>query len=209
MIVLGLTGSIGMGKSNAAAALRRLGVPVAESDCIVHALYRPGGAAVAAVEALFPGTVKDGTVDRRALSERVVKDPAALKRLEAAVHPLVRAAQDKFLRMAASRGHRLVALDVPLLFEVGGDRRADYVVVVSAPPFVQRSRVLHRPGMSDAKLAAMLARQMPDAQKRRRADFVIPTGLSRGHTLRRLKSLVKLLKTRPPPPRHARNRRRH
>ena len=209
MIVLGLTGSIGMGKSNAAAALRRLGVPVAESDRIVHALYRPGGAAVAAVEALFPGTVTDGMVDRAALSERVIKDPAALKKLEAAVHPLVRAAQDKFLRMAAARGYCLVAIDVPLLFEVGGDKRADYVAVVSAPPFVQRSRVLQRPGMSDEKLSAMLARQMPDALKRRRADFVIPTGLSRGHTLRRLKSMVKLLKTRPPKTRHARNRHRH
>ena len=209
MIVLGLTGSIGMGKSNAAAALRRLGVPVAESDRIVHALYRRGGAAVAAVEALFPGTVKDGKVDRAALSERVVKDPAALKKLEAAVHPLVRATQDKFLRVAAARGHGLVAIDVPLLFEVGGDKRVDYVAEVSAPPFVQRSRVLHRRGMSDEKFGALLARQMPDALKRRRADFVIPTGLSRGHTLRRLKSLVKLLKTHPPPARHARNRHRH
>ena len=125
------------------------------------------------------------------------------------MHPLVRAAQDRFIRSAAARRHPVVALDVPLLFETGGDARCDYVAVVSAPRFVQRARVSARAGMTDAKLAALLARQLPDAEKRRRADFVILTGLSRRLTLRRLRSIIRLLKTRPPKTRHARNRRRH
>lgn len=174
MVVIGLTGSIGMGKSAAAAMLRRLGVPVYDADAAVHALYAKGGAAVAPVGAAFPGAVRDGAVDRAALSRLLVADPAGVKRLEAIVHPLARRLQRRFLASAALRRARASVLDIPLLFETGGDRLCDVVFVVSAPAFLQRQRVLARPGMSAEKLALILARQMPDGEKRRRADAVIP-----------------------------------
>ncbi|HEX2018057.1 MAG TPA: dephospho-CoA kinase [Aurantimonas sp.] len=174
MIVLGLTGSIGMGKTTTAHMFAAEGVPVHSADAVVHQLY--AGKAAPLIEAAFPGTLVNGVVDRDRLSARVLDDPAALKRLEAIVHPLVRAQEEAFLDEARKQGTRLVLLDIPLLFETGADSRCDKIVVVTAPPEIQRERVLARPGMSEAKLAAILARQVPDEAKRARADFVIDTG---------------------------------
>ncbi len=194
MLVIGLTGSIGMGKSSAAVMLRRLGLPVHDADAAVHKLMAQGGAAVAAVEAAFPGVVQDLQVDRGRLGAKVLGDDAALKRLEAILHPLVRAEARAFLAKHARQRRPLVVLDIPLLFETGGDALCDAVIVVSAPLFAQRARVLRRPGMTEAKMQAILARQLPDAQKRRRADFVVQTGLSKGRTLRQLAAIVRLLR---------------
>ncbi len=193
MLVIGLTGSIGMGKSTAAAMLRRLGLPVHDADAAVHRQMACGGAAVAAVEAAFPGVTRDAAIDRGLLGARVLGDAAALKRLEAILHPLVRAEARAFLAKQARLRRLLAVLDIPLLFETGGDRLCDAVIVVSAPPFIQRARVLRRPGMTDAKMQAILARQLPDAEKRRRADFVVHTGLNKAHTLRQLAGIVRLL----------------
>jgi dephospho-CoA kinase len=179
MRILGLTGSIGMGKSTAAAMFRRDGIAVHDADAVVHDLLRRGGAAVPAVEAAFPGVVRDGAVDRRALGAQVFGDPAALRRLEAILHPLVRRRLRRFLLQAGRRGDALVVLDIPLLFETGGERFCDGVAVVSALRLLQRQRVLARPGMTTEKFAAILAAQMPDGEKRRRADWVVPTGLGR------------------------------
>lgn len=190
MRVLGLTGGIGTGKSTAAAAFRRMGVPVFDADAAVHRLQARGGRAVAPIAAAFPGSVRDGRVDREALRRAVLGDPAALARLEGVVHPLVRAEERRFLARARRAGRSLVVLDVPLLFETGGDRRVDAVVVASAPAAVQRARVLRRPGMTPARLAAILARQVPDGRKRRLADAVIRTGLSRRHALRAVRRIV-------------------
>ena len=176
MILLGLTGSIGMGKTTTARLFEAEGVPVYDADAAVHALDAKGGAAVEAVEALFPGVTSDGAVDRARLSERVLNDPAALKRLEATVHPMAAAARAGFFEKARAAGAKVVVLDVPLLFETGSDGQMDAVVVVSAPAEIQRERVLARPGMTPEKLEAILARQMPDAEKRERADFVIDSG---------------------------------
>jgi dephospho-CoA kinase len=175
MIILGLTGSIGMGKSTVAAMFAEEGAPCFDSDAAVHALYAQDGAAVAPVEAAFPGVTKDGAIDRVALSALVVGDAEAIKRLEAIVHPLVRRAQAEFLRANRDTGALYVVLDIPLLFETGGVNLVDKVVVVSAPADVQRARVLARPGMTEEKFEAILARQTPDAEKRARADFVIDT----------------------------------
>ena len=185
--VLGLTGSIGMGKSTTAALFEEQGVPVHDSDETVHRLYK--GAAAPAIEAAFPGTVSHGVVDRSLLAAKVLGDPAALQRLEAIVHPLVRADADAFLERHRVLGTPVVVLDIPLLFETDGRGRVDKVVVVSAPPQVQRTRVLARAGMTEAKLDAILARQLPDAQKRRMADFVIDTG----HGLDRARAQVAAL----------------
>jgi dephospho-CoA kinase len=198
MIVVGLTGSIGMGKSTAADLLRRLGVPVYDADQAVHRLLARGGRAVPAVARRFPEVVRDGAVDRGALGRRVFGDPAALKALEAIVHPLVFEAQRRFLRAHAMRRTRLVVLDIPLLFEAGGARRCAAAVVVSAPAPVQRQRVLRRPGMTAEKFAAILAKQMPDAEKRRRADVVIPTGLGKRLTRQRLRRALARLENRAP-----------
>lgn len=194
MLILGLTGSIGMGKSAAGQALVRLGVPVHDADRAVHELLAKDGAAVAAVGAAFPDVVAGGAVDRGRLGARVFGDPAALRRLEAILHPLVRRDADDFVAHQARLRRPLVVLDVPLLFEAGEDARCDAVAVVSAPRFVQEARVLARPGMTRARLAAVRAEQMPDAEKRRRADFVIRTGLSRRHALRQLAAVVRLLR---------------
>ncbi len=176
-VVLGLTGSIGMGKSATAAMFARLGVPVHDADAAVHALYGPGGAAAAAIGAAFPGVLDpQGGVDRTRLRAAVLDAPGRMAALEAIVHPLVRAASTDFL--ARHGAAPLVVLDIPLLYETGGEARCDAVAVVSAPPEVQRARVLARPGMTEAAFAAILAKQMPDAEKRARADFVIDT--SRG-----------------------------
>jgi dephospho-CoA kinase len=194
MKVIGLTGSIGMGKTTAALLLRRLGVPVHDADAAVHRLLSKGGEAVAAVGAAFPGVVREGAVDRKALGARVFADAAAMRRLEQILHPLVRQDSARFLRQARRLRARAAVLDVPLLFEVGRDRDCDATLVVSAPPFVQRARVLARPGMSERRFQEVLARQMPDAEKRRRADYVVPTGLGRRHTLRRLRRVLKNLR---------------
>jgi dephospho-CoA kinase len=175
MIIVGLTGSIGMGKSTTSAMFEAEGVPVYDSDAAVHALYAPGGAAVAPVEAAFPGVVVEGAIDRVRLSARVLGNPEALKALEAIVHPLVGSDRIAFFEKATAAGKDIVVLDVPLLYETGGDKRVDKVVVVSAPAEVQRARVMARPDMDAAKFAAILARQLPDAEKRARADFVIDT----------------------------------
>jgi dephospho-CoA kinase len=176
MLVLGLTGSIGMGKTTAARFFAEEGVPVLDADAVVHQLY--DGEAVAAIEKAFPGTSRDGRIDREELSRRVVGSPEALKQLEAIVHPLVRAAQARFLADAERSGAPVAVLDVPLLFETGGDRRVDAVVVVSAPADVQRARTLDRAGMTAEKFEALLQKQMPDDEKRRRADFVVDTSQS-------------------------------
>jgi dephospho-CoA kinase len=173
MFTLGLTGSVGMGKSATARFFADEGVPVYDADAVVHRLYE--GEAVAPIEAAFPGTTATGKVDRGKLAARVLDDAAALKRLEAIVHPLVQASERRFLADAEARGAQVAVLDIPLLFETGGERRVDAVVVVSAPPEVQRERVLARPGMTVEKFAAILAKQMPDAEKRARADFVVDT----------------------------------
>jgi dephospho-CoA kinase len=173
MIVIGLTGSIGMGKSTVAQMFAEEGAPAFNSDDAVHALYAQGGAAVGPVEAAFPGVMKEGAIDRAVLSARVVDHPEAIKQLEAIVHPLVRQAQAEFLE--AHRGAAAVVLDIPLLFESGGAARVDKIAVVSAPANVQRARVTARPGMTEEKFAYLLSRQMPDAEKRARADFVIDT----------------------------------
>ena len=195
MIVLGLTGSIGMGKSTTAAMFEAEGVPVYDSDAAVHALYAAGGAAVAPDETAFPGVVTDGAIDRAKLSARVVGDPEALAKLEAIVHPLVGAHRIGFFDKARAEGHEIVVLDVPLLFETGGQKSVDKVVVVSAPPEVQRARVLARPEMTPEKLEAILARQLPDAEKRARADFVIDTGQGVDHARAQVRDLLTLLRT--------------
>ncbi|WP_029012510.1 dephospho-CoA kinase [Niveispirillum irakense] len=194
MIVLGLTGSIGMGKSTAASMLRGLGCPVHDADAAVHALYRQGGAAVPVIAKLFPSVIRDGAVDRAALGRVVLGDTAAMRRLEAAVHPLVQQQSRAFLVQQARRGVPLVVMDVPLLFEGGGWKRVDYIAVVTAPPSLQRARVLARPGMTVEKFNHILARQMPDVMKRQLADFVIPTGLGRHFTLQHLQRIVTLLR---------------
>jgi dephospho-CoA kinase len=194
VIILGLTGSIGMGKSTAASALRQMGVPVHDADASVHHLMNHGGAAVGFVEAAFPGTAPGGAIDRKALGARVSADPAALKRLESILHPMVRAQEQIFLRTARARRHPVVVLDIPLLYETGGDKRCDAVIVVTAPKFLQDQRVLKRPGMTRQRLNEILAKQMPDAEKRRRADFVVQTGNGKRATRQALARILDRLK---------------
>ena len=182
MLVLGLTGSLGMGKSTVAAMFARAGIPVFDADHSVHALYAKDGAAVAAVEAAFPGMTVDGAIDRVRLGRRVVGDAAAFARLESIVHPLVRTREDAFRVRAAGEGRRIVLLDLPLLFEIAADKRVDAVVVVSTTFACQRERVLARPGMNEERFAALLARQVPDAEKRARAHFVVDTGSTLAET---------------------------
>ncbi|MEQ8967636.1 MAG: dephospho-CoA kinase [Azospirillaceae bacterium] len=198
MIVLGLTGSIGMGKTTAAGLLRRLGVPVHDADAAVHRLTARHGAALPAIALAFPGVVADGRLDRRALGARVFGDPAELARLEAILHPLVQTSSRAFLKRCAFAGRRVAALDIPLLFETGAEARCDLVVVVSAPALIQRQRVLSRPGMTPEAFAAVLARQMPDREKRRRADRVVPTGLGLRPTLQGLDAAVRLAESMTP-----------
>ena len=176
MILLGLTGSIGMGKSTTTAMFADLGAVIWNADDAVHALYAKGGAAVGPVGEAFPGVVVDGAVDRSRLAEALGRDETAFRRLETLVHPLVAAGRLTELEAARAAGVRLAVLDIPLLFETGGDRGVDAVVVVSADAAIQRRRVLSRPGMTEARFEAILARQMPDAEKRERADFVVNTG---------------------------------
>jgi dephospho-CoA kinase len=195
MRILGLTGSIGMGKSTAAAMLKRMGIPVHEADRAVHGLFQHGGAAVRPIADAFPGVVVDGAVDRQRLGARVFGDEGARRRLEAIVHPLVRAEARRFLRRHRLGRTPLVVLDIPLLFETGGDRLCDAVVVVTAPARLQAMRVLRRPGMTREKFEGIRAAQMPDAEKRRRADFVVYTSLGKHDTLRQLRRIVRMLRS--------------
>lgn len=197
MITVGLTGSIGMGKSTTAAMFAAEGVPVYDADAEVHALYAKGGAAVEPLEAAFPGVVVDGAVDRARLSHLVVGKPDELKKLEAIVHPLVGESRVGFFQRAVAEGADIVILDIPLLFETGGEKRMDAVVVVSAPADLQRERVMARPGMDEAKLDAILARQMADAEKRARAHFVIDTGQGLDHARTQVRDVLARLRAGP------------
>jgi len=191
MIVLALTGSIAMGKSRAALAFRLSGVPVFDADAAVHALMAPGGAAVREVAATFPGSLAaDGGIDRLRLGRAVLGDTGALRLLEAILHPRVRAAEGGFMRRCCRAGEGLVLLDIPLLFETRGERRADAVVVVSAHPLLQRQRALRRPGMTDEKLAQIRAKQVPDPVKRRRADYLVPSGADRGRLMAEVRCVI-------------------
>lgn len=192
-LILGLTGSIGMGKSETARMFLAEGVPVFDADAAVHGLMARGGAAVAAVDATFPGVVRDGAVDRTLLGARVFNDQAALHTLERIIHPLVRRLEEDFLAEAAARGAPLVVLDIPLLFETGGEGRCDRVVVVTASADVQKARVMARPGMTGERFATILAKQMPDAEKRRRAHFIIHTEHGLEDARRQVRQLIETL----------------
>jgi dephospho-CoA kinase len=196
-VIVGLTGSIGMGKSTAARMLRQMGVPVYDADAAVHALQAPGGPALPPIEAAFPGVVKNGVLDRQALGARVFGNREALRKLEAIVHPLVARRQRAFLKRAAQRGVPLVVLDIPLLFEGRGERRVDATLVVSAPPFLQRRRVMDRPNMTVEKYAGIQRQQVPDRTKRRLATVVIPTGLGLAPTRAALEKAIAELRKRP------------
>lgn len=193
MIILGLTGSIGMGKSATAGLFREQGVPVYDADAAVHALYAEGGAAVAAIEAAFPGVTESGAIDRSRLRSRVIGDPGAMKRLEGIVHPLAGEAQFDFRRKADAEGAAFAVLDIPLLYETGGNRQCDYTLVVTAPASLQRERVLARPGMTPEAFEAILARQMPDAEKRALADFILSTAHGFDFARDQVRSIVALM----------------
>ena len=194
MKVIGLTGSIGMGKSTTAAMFRDAGIPVYDADAAVHDLYDEGGAAVGPVGAAFPGVVKDGRVDREELRKRVLGQPEALKRLNAIVHPLVGLDRVGFFEAAKASGADMVILDVPLLYETGGHANVDAVVVVSAPPAMQRERVLARPGMTPDRLDAILAQQLADAEKRARAHYVVDTGQGLAHARAQVTDIIAKLR---------------
>lgn len=196
MLLVGLTGSIGMGKSETAKMFARLGIPVYDADAAVHRLYAKGGAAVAPIEAAFPGVSVDGAIDRARLSAHVLNQPEQLKKLEAIVHPLVGRAQLDFLLAAEEAGATMVVLDIPLLYETGGQARVDVVVVVSAPHHVQRARVLQRPGMTEEKFEAIFAKQVPDAEKRQRADFIVETDQGLDHAFAQVEDIVAELEGR-------------
>ena len=189
MIILGLTGSIGMGKSTTAKLFAEAGVPVYDADATVHRLYE--GEAAPAIEAAFPGTTANGKVDRNRLSAQVVHDPAAIKRLEGIVHPMLGASRQKFLRDAEQSGAPVAVVDVPLLYETGGEKRVDAVVVVTTTPEIQRERILARDNMTGEKFDAILARQLPDAEKRKRADFVVDTSHGLDPVRARIRDILK------------------
>ena len=195
MFILGLTGSIGMGKSTTAQLFAEEGVPVHDADAAVHRLYE--GEAVPLIEAAFPGTTESGKVDRQKLAKTVVGNPDALKRLEAIVHPLVAKARDHFLQAAKAAGSAVVVLDIPLLYETGGEALVDVVVVVSASAAIQRQRVLARPGMTIEKFETLLAKQMPDAEKRKRADFILDTGHGIESARDQVREILKQVATMP------------
>ena len=196
MVILGLTGSIGMGKSTAAGMFRYFGVPVHDADASVHRLMAPTGEGFDPIISAFPDVLKDGKIDRQVLGAKVFADPVAMRRLEAILHPLVRTHENRVLKHHRLAGRLLVVLDIPLLFETAGEKRCDHVAVVSAPEFIQRQRVLARVGMTDAKFSAILGKQMPDREKRRKADFIIPTGLGRAVTFATIRTIVDQLENR-------------
>jgi dephospho-CoA kinase len=195
MFILGLTGSIGMGKSTTAKFFAEAGVPVYDADAAVHRLYE--GEASPAIEAAFPGTTANGKVDRDKLATSVLGDGAAIKRLESIVHPLVHAARERFLTETERNGAPIAVLDIPLLFETGGDKRCDAVVVVSAPAELQRQRAFERAGMNEPKLAAIMGNQVPDAEKRRRADFVVDTSQGFEHARAQVRDILARVATMP------------
>ena len=194
--LIGLTGSVGMGKSETAKMFARLGLPVYDADAAVRDLYAEGGAAVGAIGSAFPSAVKNGVVDRQALSEIIAGEKAAFQRLEEIVHPLARDFRRVFLEKASADGAPMAVLDIPLLFETGSEKEVDVVVVVSAPQDVQRARVFERPGMTEEKFAAILARQIPDSEKRAKADFVIDTSKGLGHAVAQVEAIVRALRER-------------
>ena len=196
MLLIGLTGSIGMGKSETAKMFRELGVPVYDADAAVHKLYDKGGKAVEPIRAAFPSAVAGDAVDRKALSRCVLGLPDEMKKLEAIVHPLVGEAQIEFLKENVAAGHEMAVLDIPLLYETGGETRVDVVVVVSAPYDIQKTRVLARPDMDEAKFAAIHAKQTPDAEKRRRADFVVESDKGLDHAREQVSAIIDALKGR-------------
>jgi dephospho-CoA kinase len=195
-LLIGLTGSIGMGKTETAKLFARLGIPTYDADAAVHRLYEPGGAAGPVIGREFPDTVIDGRVDRAALAKRVAPEKNELRRLEAIVHPLVAEDQQRFLEEATAAGADMIVLDIPLLFETGGHARMDAVVVVSAPQEIQRARVLSRPGMTTDKLDHILARQMPDEEKRAQAHFIVETDKGLDHAFAQVKQIVAELRSR-------------
>ena len=196
MLLIGLTGSIGMGKSETAKMFRDEGVPVYDADAAVHKLYEKGGKAVEPLRAAFPSAIVDDAVDRKALSRAVIGMPDEMKKLEAIVHPLVGEAQIEFLRANMEAGHEIAVLDIPLLYETGGETRVDVVVVVSAPYDIQKTRVLARPDMDEAKFAAIHAKQVPDEEKRKRADFVVESDKGLDHARGQVARIVEALKGR-------------
>jgi len=196
MRMIGLTGSIGMGKSTTAAMFREAGIPVYDADAAVHDLYDEGGAAVGPVGEAFPGVVKDGKVDREELRKRVLGQPDELKRLNAIVHPLVGRDRIGFFKAAEDAGADLVILDIPLLYETGGDANVEAVVVVSAPPELQRERVLARPGMTLERLEAILAQQLHDTEKRARAHYLVDTGQGLDHARAQVQAIIADLRKR-------------
>jgi dephospho-CoA kinase len=193
MIVIGLTGSIGMGKTETARMFTQEGIPVSDSDMIVHRLYDKDGAAVKPISATFPGVAAEGRIDREKLAQHLRNHPQDFARLEAIVHPLVRAEQENFLNEARREGASLAVLDIPLLFETGRDRDVDKIVVVSAPAPVQRRRVLARPGMTEEKFVAILARQLPDAEKRARADFIVDSDQGLDYARAQVRHIIDVL----------------
>jgi len=198
MIIIGLTGSIGTGKSTVTKQFAQCGAATLDSDQVVHALLGPGGEAVKAVAKLFPDTYQNGEINRKLLGAEVFGNPEKRKQLEAIVHPLVRKAQEEFIQKARISGSRFVVLDIPLLFETGAEKRCDVTVVTTASLSVQRSRVLAREGMTQEKFNHILAAQMPDAEKRRLGDFVVPTGRGKAESLRRVKQILSQLSSRFP-----------
>ena len=192
-VIIGLTGSIGMGKTTASGMLRGLGLPICDSDLLVHDLLAKGGAAVSSVGDVFDDVIKNGEVDRVALGKKVFSNLEVLKKLEGIIHPLVRAKQVQFIKTCRRQKYVTGVLDVPLLYEVKTDRLCDFTVVVSAPDFIQKQRVMARPGMTQERFGETLARQMPDIEKRKRADFVVPTGLNKRHTLNHLFKIIRTL----------------
>jgi len=197
MIVIGLTGSIGMGKSTVAKQFRACGAAVCDSDAIVHRLLAPKGAAAAEISRLFPGTVKSGVIDRKLLGKEVFGNNAKLRKLEAALHPLVHEAQDRFIRRARAYSKKVVVLDIPLLFETGGEERCDATVVATAPAALQRQRVFRRTHMTEEKFAQILSRQMKDSEKRRRADFIVHTGQGKSASLKEVRRIIAYLLKKP------------
>ena len=201
--VIGLTGSIAMGKTETARLFAAEGIPVHDADAAIHKLYGPGGAAVTKIAQAFPGTVRNGMVDRAALSACVTADPAALKKLEELVHPLVTAERESFLNDAAERGEAIVLLDIPLLFETGAEAGLDAVVVVSAPAAVQRARALSRSGMTAEKFETLLARQLPDVDKRAKAHFLVVTDQGMDHARAQVRMILAAIREKIQKPRHA------
>jgi dephospho-CoA kinase len=193
MIVIGLTGSIGMGKSTLAKQFRQCGAMVLDSDAVVHGLMEKGGKAVKPIAETFPGVEKAGAIDRQALGKQVFGNTQNLTKLEAILHPLVWQAQADFIQYARMHGKEVVVFDIPLLFETGGEKRCDYVVVATAPAFIQRFRVIRRMHMTEEKFAQILKRQMPDGEKRKRADFVVHTGLGKAASLKQVKDILRIV----------------